>query len=196
MLRMRYFDIAVSLFLIVLLSPVLITVATVIALTGRKPVFSHERIGLNSKGFGCYKFTSMKSLNQISETEREKVIHELSAYGKVENDPRITRIGKLIRKTSIDELPQLFNVLKGDMSLVGPRPVTEPELEHYGKRKHHYLSVKPGLTGLWQVSGRSNTTYSRRVAIDSYFFMKKSRRLKIAIFFKTFYVVLIMKGSQ
>ncbi|KGD75287.2 UDP-phosphate galactose phosphotransferase [Tatumella morbirosei] len=193
---MRYFDVAVSALSIALLSPVLITAYLAIASTGRSPLYSHRRIGQNNKAFGCYKFTSMKSMDQISESDKARVKHELSAYGKVNDDPRITRIGKLIRKTSIDELPQLINVLRGDMTLIGPRPVTEPELKYYGRRSSSYLSVKPGLTGLWQVSGRSDTSYKRRVAIDHYFAINRTRKLKMFIFLKTFYVVVAMKGSQ
>ena len=111
------------------------------------------------------------------------------------DDPRVTKFGKLLRKTSLDELPQIFNILKGDMSLVGPRPVTEPELIKYGKYQDYVLSVLPGLSGMWQISGRSDTGYEERISFDSYYIQNWSIWLDIWILLKTIWVVISGKGA-
>ncbi|WP_319792997.1 sugar transferase, partial [Klebsiella pneumoniae] len=196
MLKMRFFDILIASIFLIIACPFFIILSILIWTSGSKPFFKHKRVGLNGKEFYCLKFTSMKGLNEIEEAEQERVIFELDHFGKVNNDPRVTKIGNFIRKTSIDETPQFFNVLKGDMSLIGPRPITKAEMKIYGTKIKSYLSVKPGITGLWQISGRSNTTYSRRVAIDHYYALKRTRRMKIMIMMKTVYVVLFMKGAQ
>lgn len=196
MIKMRHIDIAISIFAIMITSPLLLLVYMLLRISGNDPIYKHKRVGVNGVQFQCIKFRSMVDIESLSKEERNRVESDIKNYGKVYNDPRITRLGKLIRKTSIDELPQFFNVLAGDMSIIGPRPITESELSIYGKKASSYLSVKPGLTGLWQVSGRSNTSYSRRVAIDHYFAKHNSIKLKFFIFIKTFYVVLLMKGSQ
>lgn len=192
----RFFDIIISSAAILLLSPVMIILSFFISMTGRKPIFKHKRIGVSGKEFYCFKFTSMKKLDELNDRDVQRIKEETLLYGKVKNDPRITKTGKIIRKTSIDELPQLFNVLIGDMSIVGPRPITEAEMKVYGKYIHHYLSIKPGVTGLWQVTGRSNTSYRRRVAIDYYYSKNKNVRLNIFIMIRTFLVVCKMEGAQ
>ncbi|CAM6556546.1 sugar transferase [Klebsiella pneumoniae] len=196
MINNRVADIIISLSLLLFISPVIVMTTLIILSTGTKPFFLHTRVGFNGKEFKCYKFTSMRSISSLSTDEVERVTHELSIFGKVNDDPRITKIGKFIRKTSIDEIPQLINVLKGDMSLIGPRPITNKEIKIYGKYIEHYLSTKPGVTGLWQVTGRSNTSYRRRVAIDCYYSKNKSIKLNVFIMIKTLFVVCKMEGAQ
>lgn len=160
--------------------------------------FKQQRAGKSGQMFNIYKFRSMA----IDAEERLK--QEPALYKKyVENnyklepheDPRITKLGAFLRKTSLDELPQVINVLKGEMSLVGPRPVVEPELEEYGRRVDDFLSVKPGVTGYWQVSGRSNVFYPERVDVELYYVFNRSLILDIKILLKTVLQVLIRKGA-
>lgn len=191
----RILDLTFSFMLLVLLFPLMVIVAAAILLSGRSPLFKHKRIGFKGVEFPCFKFTSMKGVDELSSYDLNRVKLETTRYGKVINDPRITFIGKFLRKTSIDELPQLFNVLIGDMSLVGPRPVTKQEIHKYGKFKNHYFSVRPGMTGLWQVSGRSNVTFRRRVAMDVFYIRNKSAQLLLLILIKTVFVVAIAKGA-
>lgn len=170
----RVTDIILALSGILLLSPLLIICFAAIVLTSPGPaVFRHKRVGFKGKCFDCLKFRTMvtdapERLRQLLETDSEAAA-EWSANCKLRNDPRVTAIGAILRKSSLDELPQLFNVLKGDMSIVGPRPVTEQELARYCGATDAYLSCRPGITGLWQVSGRSTTTYKRRVACDTFY---------------------------
>jgi exopolysaccharide production protein ExoY len=136
-------------------------------------LFRHRRVGFNGKHFDCLKFRTMvtdapERLRRLLESDRLAAA-EWEANRKLRDDPRITVIGAILRKSSLDELPQLFNVLKGDMSIVGPRPVTDEELERYASSVGAYLSCRPGITGLWQVSGRSTTTYNKRVACDAFY---------------------------
>src|SRR6266700_6538455 len=126
---------------------------------------------------------------------RPDLVSEFEVHHKVADDPRVTKIGKFLRKTSLDELPQLFNVLRGEMSLVGPRPITVAELTRYGRVRWHYLSVRPGITGLWQVSGRNNTTYEERVALDVYYIQNWSLWLDVYILACTAKVVLLCEGA-
>jgi len=195
----RSFDIFVSLCLIALLSPVLIALTLLIRRSGGTAFYGHQRIGQDGKLFKCLKFRSMRP-------DADKVLKELLANDpvakaewdkdfKLKNDPRITPVGHFIRKTSLDELPQLFNVLKGEMSLVGPRPVVKDELERYGSASVFYLEAKPGITGLWQISGRNDTTYAERVSLDSWYVQNWSLWYDIAILFKTFDVVFNRRGA-
>jgi exopolysaccharide production protein ExoY len=170
----RLVDVFLAASAIVVLAPVLIIcfLATVIASPG--PVFfRHRRVGFNGKPFQCLKFRTMATdaperLRKLLESEPEAAA-EWATSRKLRNDPRVTAIGAILRKSSLDELPQLFNVLKGEMSIVGPRPVTDEELERYGGSIGSYLACRPGITGLWQVSGRSSTTYEKRVACDTFY---------------------------
>jgi len=154
---------------------------------------------MNGRIFKCLKFRSMRP-------DADRVLKELLANDpeaqamwdkdfKLKNDPRITPIGNVLRKTSLDELPQLFNVLKGEMSLVGPRPVVKDELLRYGENATYYLEARPGITGLWQVSGRNDTTYTERVNLDAWYVKNWSLWYDIAILFKTFGVVFRSKGA-
>jgi undecaprenyl-phosphate galactose phosphotransferase len=162
-------------------------------------IFGHERIGFRGKKFRCYKFRSMvpdadlllQNLLASSAAARAEWERDF----KLKKDPRITRVGRFLRKTSLDELPQLWNVLKGEMSLVGPRPIVREELVRYGRGARFYLSARPGLTGLWQVSGRNDIDYGRRVAMDRAYAERAGIRIDINIIVRTVSVVLKIKGA-
>jgi exopolysaccharide production protein ExoY len=193
--RKRIIDIVLALSGIVLLAPLLIIcfVATVITSPG-PAVFRHKRVGFNGKYFNCLKFRTMvtdapERLRQLLDSDPVAAA-EWSANRKLRHDPRVTLIGALLRKSSLDELPQLFNVLRGDMSIVGPRPVTEEELVRYSAAKTAYLACRPGITGLWQVSGRSTTTYDKRIACDSFYALNWSVTLDAKILIVTIPAVL------
>lgn len=195
----RAFDIAVSFLLIILLMPLLAWIAIRIRVSGPKILFKHRRVGQKGSTFNCYKFRTM-ALNSdqlLKELlERDPLARsEWEEKMKITNDPRITSIGHLLRKTSLDELPQLWNVLRGDMSLVGPRPIVDKEMSRYGNRIEFYTSVKPGITGLWQVSGRSDTDYKTRVQLDTWYVKNWTLWNDIAILFKTVKVVLNRSGA-
>ncbi|WP_395645030.1 sugar transferase [Terricaulis sp.] len=167
----RAFDIAASLAAIIFLLPAFLTIAAVMKLTDPGPVlYRHTRVGRHGKRFACLKFRTMavdsaERLAHILTTD-PYAAQEWEASQKLKNDPRVTKVGNFLRKTSLDELPQLINILRGQMSVVGPRPITRAELNRYGRDRRYYLLVRPGLTGLWQVSGRSSVTYEKRVAFD------------------------------
>ncbi len=180
--------------------PLTIFVSILVKLTSKGPIFyGHKRIGRDGKEFKCWKFRSMvidadKQLEKIL-AENPEMRAEWEKDRKFTNDPRVTKIGKILRRTSIDEIPQFFNVLIGEMSFIGPRPVTEPELDKYGKKRDFILSVQPGLSGMWQISGRSDTGYEERITLDSYYIQNWSVWLDIWIIIKTVYVVLRGKGA-
>jgi len=159
--------------------------------------FKHKRIGKNGKEIYLYKFRSMvpnaEELIKKFTPEQKK---EFAENFKLENDPRITKMGGFLRKTSLDELPQLINILKGDMALIGPRPVVEVELEKYGSEKDKFLSVTPGLTGYWACNGRSDTTYEERIEMELYYVDHLSFKLDIKIFFKTIISVVKKDGAK
>ena len=191
----RFADIICSAIAIILLSPFFIIISIAIKATSKGPViFVHNRVGKNGKKIGIYKFRSMvmNAEELIKEFTPEQKA-EFQKNFKLENDPRITKIGKFLRKTSLDELPQLFNVLKGDLSLVGPRPIIQKETEIYGEYKKMLLSVKPGLTGFWAANGRSDTSYKRRRAMEIYYVKNRSLLFDIKIIFKT--VISVFKGD-
>lgn len=198
----RLFDIIFSLVGCIFLLPIALVVKIVYLFSGDShPIFlSQDRIGKNGKLFKFYKFRSMvpnadKALKELLENNKE-LREEYEINKKLDNDPRVTRMGKILRKTSIDELPQLFNVLKGDMSLIGNRPYLPREKDDM---KYYYKSIiktKPGLTGYWQVNGRSDTTFKERLKLEKYYSNNCSLWLDIKIFFKTFKVVLLHKGSK
>ncbi|WP_181940156.1 sugar transferase, partial [Klebsiella pneumoniae] len=195
----RAFDIVGSLAIIIILSPALIYISRKVKRDGGPSIYGHERIGKGGKSFKCLKFRSMvinskevleKLLDSDSEAKKE-----WDATFKLKNDPRITKIGAFLRRTSLDELPQLFNVLKGEMSLVGPRPIITAELIRYNDEVDYYLLSKPGMTGLWQVSGRSDVDYETRVYLDAWYVKNWSMWNDIAILFKTISVVLKKDGA-
>lgn len=191
----RLLDIFISFVAIVLLLPVFIIISIAIKATSKGSVFfTHKRVGKNGKIIGIYKFRSMVENAEalIAEfTEEQKA--EFSMNFKLDNDPRITKIGKFLRKTSLDELPQLLNILKGDLSIVGPRPIIEEETKMYGNYKDMLLSIKPGLTGFWAANGRSDIPYSRRRAMEIYYVKNRSLALDFVIVIKTF--LSVFKGS-
>ena len=196
----RLMDILAIVIFLPIIIPVMLILSILVKLTSKGPVFyGHKRIGKNGKEIKCWKFRSMcinsqEILEEILATDPVRRA-EWEKDRKFQNDPRVTKFGKFLRKTSLDELPQLFNILFGDMSLVGPRPVTEPELVKYGEHKDYVLSVSPGLTGMWQVSGRSDTGYEERISFDTYYIQNWSIWLDIWILIKTVWVVLIGKGA-
>jgi exopolysaccharide production protein ExoY len=186
---------------LVLLAPVMAYIAYRIWRVDGTPVtFAHGRIGHRGSVFRCLKFRSMvRNSGEVLEQllrDDPQARAEWERDHKLRNDPRITPIGHFLRKTSLDELPQLFNVLRGEMNFVGPRPVTLEEVRRYGVRKRHYLSVKPGLTGLWQVSGRNNTTYAQRVEFDTDYVEKRNPLMDLWIVSRTVKVLLTRDGAH
>lgn len=189
----RTADFAGSLLLITALSPLLLTIYALVARSGGQVIYGHRRIGRGGEWFTCYKFRTMvpnaeQVLKQVL-ADNPELKAEWDRDEKLRNDPRVTRIGEFLRKTSLDELPQLFNVLRGDMSLVGPRPATEIGMSHYGKAWRWYLAVRPGMTGLWQVSGRNDVGFRRRVVLDIYYVRNQNLLLDLQILFRTIGVV-------
>jgi Undecaprenyl-phosphate galactose phosphotransferase WbaP len=196
----RVLDLATSTFLLLLLSPVFATIAIVIKLTSRGPIlFGHSRFGRESQPFEALKFRTMvadadKILASHLELHPEEWL-EWQRDQKLRKDPRITKVGKWLRRYSLDELPQLLNVFAGEMSLVGPRPIMESEILKYGRSYDLYIRVHPGITGLWQVSGRNNTTYEQRISFDEYYVRNWSIWLDLYILIRTVKVVLTAKGA-
>lgn len=195
----RTFDIFGSLSIIFILSPLLLYISRTVKKDGGPSIYGHERIGKNGKPFKCLKFRSMvvnsKEVLEELLKDNEEVNKEWQLTFKLKDDPRITKIGGFLRKTSLDELPQLFNVLRGEMSLVGPRPIIKEELERYNEEVDYYLLSKPGMTGLWQVSGRSDVDYETRVYLDAWYVKNWSMWNDIAILFKTIIVVIKKDGA-
>jgi lipopolysaccharide/colanic/teichoic acid biosynthesis glycosyltransferase len=193
-------NVVVALLALIFLLPVMVLVAlAVYAQDGGPILFAHRRIGLNGRSFYCLKFRSMA----VDAEQRLAALlandpvarAEWEQDHKLRRDPRTTRLGAFLRKTSLDELPQLLNVLKGDMSLVGPRPIVEAEVEKYGRRFRNYCAVKPGITGLWQVSGRNDTSYRTRVALDCVYARRRTVGLDARIIAATVPAVLARRGS-
>ncbi|HBV5076689.1 exopolysaccharide biosynthesis polyprenyl glycosylphosphotransferase, partial [Klebsiella pneumoniae] len=195
----RLFDIVGSLVILSILSPALLYISRKVKQDGGPAIYGHERIGKGGKSFKCLKFRSMiinsKEVLEELLAKDEDARREWESTFKLKNDPRITKIGAFLRRTSLDELPQLFNVLKGEMSLVGPRPIITAELVRYNEEVDYYLLSKPGMTGLWQVSGRSDVDYETRVYLDAWYVKNWSMWNDIAILFKTISVVLRKDGA-
>lgn len=195
------FDYILTLVGAVFISPLLVYIAYRIKKEDPGPVFfAHTRIGKDGKPFPCYKFRSMvvnsQEMLQKYLAKNPAAREEWERDFKLKDDPRVTPIGKFLRSTSLDELPQIFNVLRGEMSLVGPRPVIQEELDkYYGETAKLYCTVKPGITGLWQVSGRSDIGYDERVALDATYIKYRSMWGDIVILWKTIGVVLMKKGA-
>lgn len=193
----RVFDIAWSLIGLIVLSPVFIILSILVKTTSEGPVFfAHKRVGKGGKTIKIYKFRSM--VTNAEELIKQFTPEQKAEYEKnfkLENDPRITKVGNFMRKTSLDELPQLINILKGDISIVGPRPVMDVETKIYGNYRNMLLSVKPGLTGFWAANGRSHTTYTRRRAMEIYYVKNRSVLLDLKIIFKTFISVFKREGA-
>ncbi len=191
----------VATLILLALSPLLLGVALWIMLSEGGPVFyGHFRVGQDGRMFRCLKFRTMcldaeVALQRVLASD--PTAHaEWARDHKLENDPRITPIGRLLRRTSLDELPQLLNVLRGDMLLVGPRPITAEELARYGATRWHYLSVRPGITGLWQVNGRNRLSYEERVALDRHYVERRNLWLDIGILWCTVAAVLQGDGAK
>ena len=196
----RIFDIIATVIGGILILPVIAIVAILIYLDSPGPiVFGHKRVGQGGKEFPCYKFRSMvpnaQEALEIYLKENPEAREEWERDFKLKDDPRVTKIGKFLRKTSLDELPQLWNVLIGDMSLVGPRPIVRAEVEKYGEYINDFYLVPPGITGVWQVSGRSDTTYEERVLMDSWYVHNWSVWIDIVYLVKTVLAVLKAKGA-
>lgn len=192
---------AIALAVILAISPLLVYIAFRIWREDGAPItFGHYRVGQRGELFQCMKFRTMVRNSQevLAELLRtdEAARAEWARDHKLRDDPRVTPIGRLLRRTSLDELPQLFNILRGEMHFVGPRPVTIEELSRYGSRKRHYLSVRPGLTGLWQVSGRNNTTYEQRVQFDSEYVERRNPLFDAWIVLRTFKVLVTREGAH
>jgi exopolysaccharide production protein ExoY len=187
--------------LLLLLSPLLLVITALIWQRDGHPIlFGHYRVGCDGRLFRCLKFRTMalRSDELLAELLKNdaQAREEWTRDQKLRRDPRVTPIGAFLRRTSLDELPQLLNVLRGEMSLVGPRPITNSELARYGEARWHYLSVRPGITGLWQVSGRNNTSYEERVALDRRYVEARCWRMDLGILAKTLKVVVRRDGAS
>lgn len=186
----RTFDIVVAAIILVFIAPLLLVLTIAVrAQDGGPSIYGHRRVGLGGRPFACLKFRTMVTnadevLGNLLASD-PAASREWCANRKLAQDPRVTPIGKFLRRSSLDELPQIFNVLRGEMSLVGPRPVVEEELVRYDLAKVHYLRARPGITGLWQVSGRSNTTYGRRVELDKAYVLRWTFAKDIMIVLRT-----------
>ncbi|CAG7577251.1 MULTISPECIES: sugar transferase [Klebsiella pneumoniae complex] len=196
----RSFDYLVSALLILIVSPVILLVAVVIKITSKGPVlYCQKRVGKYGKEFNMYKFRTMvinaEAILQDKINKDADFRAEWEKYQSVARDPRITKIGKILRRTSLDELPQLLNVLKGDMSLVGARPITADQIKMFKEGFSYYILSRPGMTGLYQVNGRNNLTFEQRVEIDTKYIKEKSFILDIMILLKTFRVVISGDGA-
>lgn len=194
-------DKCLSVIAFVMLLPLYVVIPILIKLTSKGPVFFlHERLGKNGRTFKIWKFRTMyadaaERLEHLLE-ENPELKAEWEANHKLKNDPRVTPFGKFLRVTSLDEVPQFINVFKGEMSLVGPRPIVEKEVHHYGEHYEVFSRIRPGITGLWQCLGRSDTSYARRVALDVYYAFNWSPWLDIWICLRTVFSILTMKGAM
>lgn len=199
-LAKRMFDVTAASLILIMLAPLFIMTAAVILATSGGPVlFGHRRVGLGGRTFRCWKFRTMRTdaaeaLQRHLDANPEARA-EWQARRKLKDDPRITAFGRVLREYSVDELPQLLNVILGDMSLVGPRPVVDEEIDYYGSEAQTYFAARPGITGLWQVSGRSETDYARRVELDAKYVRSWSHSRDMGILLRTVPAVLGARGS-
>jgi lipopolysaccharide/colanic/teichoic acid biosynthesis glycosyltransferase len=192
----RAIDVVAALLSLVLLAPLLLLIVAGIKVSGRGPIlFKQKRLGRGGRLFWCYKFRTMVPDAEAQLARRRDLLAQFHENYKIKSDPRITRVGAFLRRTSLDELPQFWNVLRGDMSLIGPRPIVEPELGRYGVHASRLLTVKPGLGGIWQVSGRSDTSYAARVAMDVRYIESRSLGLDLKLLIQTALVVIRGKGA-
>ena len=195
----RFLDLVGASLAILLLSPLIVTIVTYAYVSGGSPLFRHRRVGRHGVFFNCFKFRTMvTNADEVLQNllERDAMIREewLRDH-KLRDDPRVTPFGRFLRRTSLDELPQLWNVLRGDMSLVGPRPVVPDELRRYGRKVAVFLSARPGITGLWQISGRNDMDYRRRVALDVCYVRSQCAMLDVYILLRTLRVVFAARGA-
>ncbi len=194
----RTLDVVIASIALVALFPIFLIIAILIKAESKGPVFfAHKRIGKNGKEIKILKFRTMvdNAEDLIKEFTPEQM-EEFKKNFKLENDPRITKMGKFLRKTSLDELPQLINIIRGELSLIGPRPVIGMELEKYENNKRKFLSITPGLTGYWAANGRSNISYEQRMIMELYYIDNISWKLDLKIFFKTILSVLKKEGAR
>jgi Undecaprenyl-phosphate galactose phosphotransferase WbaP len=196
----RVLDVAASVAVSAILAPLILYIFIRIKMSGDGPaIYKHRRVGLDGSEFDCLKFRTMvnnadQALKHVLEND-PAAAKEWQENQKLKNDPRVTRFGKFLRKTSLDELPQLWNIFKGEMSLVGPRPIVRDEISKYGNFYPVYISVPPGVTGLWQISGRSSTSYDQRIQLDVEYVKTQSFWQDVKILFQTVPVVLLSKGA-
>lgn len=194
----RIIDIIISGIGLIICLPIFMLISIIIKIDSKGPVFfKHKRIGKHGKKLEIYKFRTMidnaeEAMKYFTEEQKK----EFKENFKLENDPRVTRVGKILRKTSLDELPQIINILKGEMSIIGPRPIVKNELEKYGKNQERFLSVAPGLTGYWAANGRSDVSYEERMALELYYVDNRSLLLDLKIFLKTIGSVLRGRGAK
>jgi lipopolysaccharide/colanic/teichoic acid biosynthesis glycosyltransferase len=192
----RFVDLVIALIVIVALLPLFPLIALLIVTTSPGPaIYRQRRLGHRGNYFWCYKFRTMVADAEEQLKRHAALAAQFQHNFKIKNDPRVTRLGALLRKTSLDELPQLFNVLRGEISLIGPRPIVEEEREKYGDYCPKLLSVKPGVSGMWQVYGRSDTTYDQRIAMDMSYIDNRSLWLDFKLISLTVYVVLRGRGA-
>lgn len=194
----RIMDVVFSSIALVVLSPVFAIIALAIKIESKGPVFfKHTRIGKNGKIIKIYKFRSMvQNAEDLIKNFTPEQMKEYKENYKLADDPRITKVGKFLRKTSLDELPQLINIIKGELSIIGPRPVVQDELEKYGPNAQKFLSVTPGLTGYWAANGRSSTTYEERMEMELFYVDNLSFKMDMKVFFKTFGAVIKREGAM
>lgn len=197
----RFFDFFVSFITLIIVSPIFLIISILIKLDSKGPVMiKQERIGKNGKNFTLYKFRTMvvgadDILKEIMSTDNE-LSREYALMKKMTNDPRVTKIGKILRKTSLDELPQFINVLKNDMSIVGNRPYLPREFEDMGNYYNYIILTKPGITGYWQTNGRSGITFTERLRLEKYYSLNRCLKLDLNIIFKTFIVLIKRSGAE
>lgn len=194
----RSFDVALGVLVLVASLPIMLVLMVITMLDGGPPVFAHERVGKGHQRFKCLKFRTMRvdadAALKEHLTSNPSARKEWEEHHKLSKDPRITPIGRFLRRTSLDELPQLLNVIRGDMSFVGPRPVTDEELLRYGSHLPKYLALRPGVTGLWQVNGRGRVSYEERVMMDATYFYKLSLLGDLGLMLKTGLVIFQCRG--
>lgn len=194
----RLMDVTLAGTILLLLVPLLLIITVTIRASGSSIIYAHRRVGRNGRAFSCYKFQTMlpdaDSVLAAYLAANPVAALEWRDARKLKVDPRVTRVGRFLRETSLDELPQLFNVLKGDMSCVGPRPIVFAELQRYGSVARDYFAVRPGLTGLWQVSGRSSLSYDERVSLDRHYVRNRSLLFDLSIMLKT--VPAVMRRTE
>jgi len=196
----RFFDIFLSLFILIILSPLMMLIVALLYIFNNGTVFFQQaRLGMQAEPFNLYKFRTMKKnshklLDKYLD-KNHKAQKEWESNQKLYDDPRITKIGWFLREYSLDELPQFINVIKGEMSIVGPRPIVKDEISKYNKFFNSYITVRPGITGLWQVSGRNNTTYNERIDYDIYYIKNMSFILDFYIILKTIPAILAKDGA-
>lgn len=194
----RIIDIIIGVIGLIICLPIFVIIGIIIKIDSKGPIFfKHKRIGKHGKKIEIYKFRTMiDNAEEAMKNFTEEQKKEFAENFKLENDPRVTRVGKILRKTSLDELPQIINILKGEMSIIGPRPIVKSELEKYGNNQGKFLSVAPGLTGYWAANGRSDVSYEERMALELYYVENRSLILDLKIFFKTIWSVLKGKGAR